>query len=150
MYRKIIIPPPIIDLILLGLAIFLNNRFPFKFIFPPYNLVFGIFTMSIGGIFILLSVILFYMNRTTIIPGFSPSRIITKGTYRISRNPIYLGTVVMFVGLSFLLGTLVVFIVPILNYLILNFYVIPKEEIICEEVLGNEYLRYKEKTRRWI
>ncbi len=150
MYRKFIIPPPIIDLALLGLAIFLNSKFPYKFIIPPYNLILAIFTVSIGGIVIILSSIPFYMNKTTIVPGFSPSKIIKKGPYRISRNPIYLGTVILFLGLSFFLGNLVVFIVPILNFLIFNFYVIPKEEVICEEELGNEYLKYKAKTRRWI
>jgi protein-S-isoprenylcysteine O-methyltransferase Ste14 len=150
MYKKFILPPPVIDLIFLGLAVFLNIYFPYKIIYPPYSFISGIIILIASGVLILLSIILFYKNRTAIFPGFSPSKIITKGPFRISRNPIYLGMVVMFVGLSFLFGSLAVFIVPILNFIILNFYVIPIEERICEEDLGAEYLRYKENVRRWI
>lgn len=73
-----------------------------------------------------------------------------SGAYRISRNPIYLGGVIFSVGIAILLGTLVIFIFPIILFILLDRLYIPVEEKRLEKIFGQIYLQYKKKVKRWI
>jgi protein-S-isoprenylcysteine O-methyltransferase Ste14 len=65
----------------------------------------------------------------------TPITLVTTGPFRFSRNPIYLGGVIILLGLAILFGSLITFIFPILLFIILNEFYIPFEEITLEENL---------------
>jgi protein-S-isoprenylcysteine O-methyltransferase Ste14 len=89
-------------------------------------------------------------NRTPI--GFSetPERLVTDGPFRISRNPIYLGGVMVLLGLAVLLGSLASFLFPMLLFLLLHLLFIPAEENQLEEEFGPDYIEYRRSLRRWL
>ena len=78
------------------------------------------------------------------------SELVTTGFYRFSRNPMYLGGIIILLGESILLGSIITFAAPVLFFLAVSMIVIPKEEKDLETKFGEEYLKYKKTVRRWV
>ena len=79
-----------------------------------------------------------------------PARLVTDGPFRISRNPIYLGGVIVLLGIAIFLGSLITFIFPVILFLALDRIYIPLEESQMEEIFGADYIEYKQSVRRWV
>lgn len=95
-------------------------------------------------------VLRFLLVKTGLVPFTPVTRLVKSGPYRFSRNPMYIGMLLMLLGVAIVLGTVSPFIVLPLFFLVLrNRFVIP-EEAMLEQVLGKSYLQYKQETRRWI
>jgi len=109
-----------------------------------------------GGVFGIGAVIagwgwlIFRRARTTTIPGRTSSSLITRGPYRFTRNPMYVGLVLAYLGEAGMLKQLwpVILLPFILVYL--NRVVIPVEEARLIETFGSEYEQYRARVRRWI
>ncbi|MFX0173489.1 MAG: methyltransferase family protein [Candidatus Hodarchaeota archaeon] len=69
------------------------------------------------------------------------------GPYKFSRNPIYLSVIIILIGLAILAGSLSIFIIAILVFIILRKLFVSWEEKNLEEVFGKEYLEYKKHVR---
>ena len=93
---------------------------------------------------------LFKHRKTTVKPYEKPTSFITSGPFKISRHPMYLGMLLILLGVAVLLGSLLTFI-PCLAFIILmELIFISLEEKNLEKEFGNKYLEYKKKVRRWI
>lgn len=90
----------------------------------------------------------FNKHRTTIEPYEEPTVLGTDGLFRVSRNPMYLGTVLPLTGVAITLGSLLPFIVVPIFFVLMNEIFIKTEERILEETLGEAYLGYKQQVRR--
>jgi protein-S-isoprenylcysteine O-methyltransferase Ste14 len=119
-----------------------------RLIHAPFNL-FGIVLIIAGIIMTLLINSALLKNRTSIQPFETPDVLITSGLFKLSRNPLYLGMAIAFLGVVITLGTLSPFIFLIIFVIIINRVIIPFEEDKLETVFGDKYLDYKTKTRRW-
>jgi protein-S-isoprenylcysteine O-methyltransferase Ste14 len=87
--------------------------------------------------------------RTTMLPHKGASRLISSGPFRYRRNPIYMGEVLIFLGLAELTHNIWFAIVaPLFAIAILRLAILPEERHL-EERFGQDYLDYKERTRRW-
>ena len=76
------------------------------------------------------------------------NELVTKGPFRLTRNPIYLGDISISFGYFLALRSyLIFFTLFILQYFYLSAL---KEEKLLEKYFGNKYLKYKQKTRRFI
>ena len=98
------------------------------------------------------SLYLFFKKRTTpnpMKPQFTTG-LVTNGLYKISRNPMYLGMLVILIGFAIYLGNLTAFLVLPAFYLVITEMQIKPEERMLEEKFGEEYLAYKRKVRRWL
>ena len=62
----------------------------------------------------------------------------------------YLGMCAILLGEAILMGSIVMFFVPIIFVLLMEIIFIPHEEKNLEDVFGVEYINYKKKVRRWI
>jgi len=78
------------------------------------------------------------------------SALVTSGPFRFSRNPMYLGMLVWVLGLAVLLGSLSVFLFPVLLFLLAELYIIPLEEKAMGQTFGDTYVEYKARVRRWL
>jgi len=92
----------------------------------------------------------FRRARTTTVPGQASSRLITFGPYRISRNPMYVGLSIAYVGEAGLLVQIWPLLLLPLVLAYLNWVVIPVEERKLVEVFGDAYEQYRRRVRRWI
>ena len=89
-------------------------------------------------------------HRTTTKPFEKPSALIETGIFRYSRNPVYLGMLLVLTGIDVYLGSATALAVPLVFFLILNTAIIPSEEQKLQEVFGERYTAYKKSVRRWI
>jgi protein-S-isoprenylcysteine O-methyltransferase Ste14 len=88
--------------------------------------------------------------RTTLDPHGSVTEIVTSGPYRFSRNPIYLGFVLLLIGFSFAFRTYWgVLLSPVLTASLYQL-VIKHEEAYLEKKFGDRYTSYKSRVRRWL
>ncbi|MCH7817451.1 MAG: isoprenylcysteine carboxylmethyltransferase family protein [Proteobacteria bacterium] len=76
--------------------------------------------------------------------------IITQGPYRFSRNPIYLATLLLQVGIGIWVNILWFLGLGIVSALLLWRGVVSREERYLERKFGEEYLSYKGRVRRWL
>ncbi len=92
----------------------------------------------------------FHRAGTTTVPGRASARLVDWGPYRFSRNPMYVGLVLAYAGEALLLRQAwpLAFLPLVVAYV--NGVVIPVEEAKLTEVFGDEYQRYRARTRRWL
>jgi protein-S-isoprenylcysteine O-methyltransferase Ste14 len=115
----------------------------------PYNFV-GILVVGFGIYIAFQSVRLLLLHNTTLEPNGSPSSLVIQCPYTFSRNPIYLGLLLIIIGTAIALSSLSSFVAPLIFFLIVNTIVIPFEENRLQRNFGIEYERYKASVRRWI
>jgi protein-S-isoprenylcysteine O-methyltransferase Ste14 len=131
-------------------AIILHYLFPIATVIPfPYNLL-GLLIIGLGVYLVLQSVLLLRSYNTTLEPGGNPSSLVTKYPYNHSRNPIYLGDLLIALGSATTLSSLSAFITPVIFFLVVNTIIIPFEENRLQKNFGIEYQRYRGSVRRWL
>jgi protein-S-isoprenylcysteine O-methyltransferase Ste14 len=132
------------------IAVVLHYFFPVTILIPfPYNLL-GLVIVGLGIYLAFLSVRLLISYNTTFEAGGNPSSLVTRRPYSYSRNPIYLGFLLIALGTATILSSLSAFIAPIIFFLVVNTIIIPFEENRLQKNFGIEYERYKESVRRWL
>ena len=143
-------PPPIVALTFGFLINYTKNIFPK--IEVKNEFIFGSFMIISGLIIILSAIILFKKYQTTITP-LNPSnatKLITDGIYKFSRNPMYLGLLLVLLGISIILNpTGGLFLMPLFILYLNLFQIIPEENAMVDLFKG-EFLEYKKNVRRWI
>ncbi|MHA2027862.1 MAG: methyltransferase family protein [Candidatus Kariarchaeaceae archaeon] len=142
--------PPFYFLVSLISGIILHFIYPIiTFLRFPLNLL-GILPI-IFGLYMASSVNAAIVREgTTIVSDEKPTVFINTGVFRISRNPMYLGSVVLLMGVALLLGSLVAFLPSIALFLILDRKFIPVEERNLKKEFGEEFQKYSQRVRRWI
>ena len=76
--------------------------------------------------------------------------ILTTGPYRFSRNPMYLGMILMMLGAALYMGTLPFYVSAAAYFMIIDSAFCPFEERKLASSFGDEYRRYASEVRRWI
>jgi protein-S-isoprenylcysteine O-methyltransferase Ste14 len=93
---------------------------------------------------------IFRKTNTTTVPHETPSTLVISGPYRFTRNPMYVGLTLIYIGVD---GTRLeiwpAIVLPLLLAYI-NFVVIPVEEKNLRGVFGDDYQKYGEKVGRWL
>jgi protein-S-isoprenylcysteine O-methyltransferase Ste14 len=123
---------------------------------PGPRLLSGLFTL-LGLVPLLAGVAInlvadgaFKRLGTTVKPGAESTTLVTTGVFRLSRNPMYLGFVLVLVGVALQLGTLTPWIVVLAFVVLMDVLFIRPEEDMLEETFGQAFLDYKRRTRRWL
>ena len=144
------IKPPAIGVILLVAGTALHFLFPdTRLIGPSYRMV-GIGGSVVGVALMLWALQQFEKKGTTHSTQEKPSALVIAGPLAFSRNPMYLGLTLFFLGLAVAVGTVPMFVVPIGFWATMNWVFVPHEEKTLEQLLGAEYLDYKRRVRRWL
>jgi protein-S-isoprenylcysteine O-methyltransferase Ste14 len=110
----------------------------------------GFALVVIGFLLGIAAFVEFRKARTTINPHGSVTSIIGSGVYRLTRNPIYLGFVLMLIGLPLNSGTFWGLLLAPLMIISFNNLVIQHEEKYLEKKFGDVYTGYKSRVRRWL
>ncbi|HWM47200.1 MAG TPA: isoprenylcysteine carboxylmethyltransferase family protein [Xanthobacteraceae bacterium] len=92
----------------------------------------------------------FHAAGTNIPPSLPTTALVVEGVYAWTRNPFYLGAVLVFGGLAVAAGSLwaVLLLVPFVW--VINVGVIAREERYLERRFGDAYRAYKARVRRWL
>ncbi len=92
----------------------------------------------------------FQKRGLPVIPGEKLKDIEISGPYRFTRNPMYLGMLLILTGVAVAMGSLTPFLCPIAFFLVIDSISIPFEEKKMGAAFGKRYLDYKNKVRRWL
>ena len=146
------VPPAVITLIIAIAMWWIDQYLDFSWASFGKMLWVSFIFLGIGGIFGFLGLVEFYKSSTSIDPHV-PSKVsslVTNGIYGISRNPMYVGLLLILVGYGFYLGNGLAFAMLPLFVGYMNRYQIMPEEQVMEEKFGDEYRKYKSEVRRWL
>ena len=142
--------PPLYLFTAIALMFLLHFYLPLmRIVTPPYSYT-GILIIIAGIVLISWNALYFKMYGTPIRVFEHSTHLITDGFYRYSRNPIYLGMVIIVSGGAVTLGTITPFFVVPLFVVMIRKNFIEKEERLLENIFGNTYLDYKKRVRRWL
>jgi protein-S-isoprenylcysteine O-methyltransferase Ste14 len=120
--------------------------------FPDYRLLtpVGLVVFTLGAAFAAWGWLIFRRARTTRVPGEASTTLVTWGPYRLTRNPMYVGLSVAYLGEAAILHQIVPVVLLPLTIVYLSRVVIPIEEERLGAVFGAEYERYQSRVRRWL
>jgi protein-S-isoprenylcysteine O-methyltransferase Ste14 len=145
----VVAPPPLIYLACLGLGFVLEWLLPE--IDPPAALqVLGIVLLVVGLALFASFVSALTRARTPLDPYSQTTAIVTTGPYRLSRNPAYLAMALIYAGIALVAEAPWALAMLVPAVLIVQYGVIAREERYLERLFGEEYLRFKRRTRRWL
>jgi protein-S-isoprenylcysteine O-methyltransferase Ste14 len=87
---------------------------------------------------------------TAVLPFREPAAVVTSGPFAFTRNPMYLGMVACLIGWALLLGSLTPFLVVPLFFALIHHRFVLREEPFMAQRLGDAYIAYKSRVRRWL
>ena len=146
------IPPPLVTAVAGALMWLLAWMFPALALAIPLQQPLALLLLGLGLVLPLVSVWLFIQAKTTIDPT-RPGRsaqLVVSGFNRISRNPMYLGMLLVLLGWALWLSSLLALLTAPLFVLYMNRFQIEPEERFLTERFAEQYLVYKASVRRWI
>lgn len=149
MRRKPVLPPTYLWAAMI-VMVALHFAFPVKRIIPfPWDLL-GALPLALGAALNIIADKAFRDAQTTVKPFQESAVLVTDGVYRISRHPMYLGFVLILLGLAVLLRSLTPsFVIPIFAVLMDRAFIVVEERMLAEK-FGQAWLKYKAKVRRWV
>ena len=148
MNALLIIPPPVYAMLTLLLCLGLSSILPLPFEISSPVLAYAL--ASAGLALILWAWLHFFLNKTTPVPTGKPSHLVVAGPYRFTRNPMYLGLLMLLVSVVFFTGTPVYLLSPLSFFWITDRLFIPYEEYKLEQIFTTEFAYFKISTRRWL
>ena len=92
----------------------------------------------------------FQKHKVAICPTDETDYLITDGVYRITRNPMYLGMIMMLFAIAAFVGTLPFYVAAIAYFIIINWAFCPYEEDKLAGAFRQNYAAYRSQVRRWI
>ncbi len=144
------IKPPAYLFIAIILTIALNFLLPAGMLIPvPWTLI-GIIPVAVGLVINVNADRTLHKAHTEVCPYATPSALVADGPYRLTRNPMYLGFVLILIGVAVLLGSLAPIVIVIAFAFLMDRQFIRMEEQKLAETFGVEWQAYAARTRRWI
>ena len=149
---ELLVPPPII-MVATGLIMWLLAEWLSEPALPWGSSAPVGVAISLLGVAISLAGVLTFKRASTTVDPRRPdeaSTLVTTGIYRYSRNPMYLGILLVLIGWAVILGNLIsaVAIVAFVAY-ITRYQIIPEERLLQEKFSG-AFTAYKGRVRRWL
>jgi protein-S-isoprenylcysteine O-methyltransferase Ste14 len=146
------VPPPVVvaaTAVLMWLASRIAPALAFEI---PARKVVAIALIAAGFITGLSGVITFWRAKTTVNPlkPQSSSSLVSWGVYRVTRNPMYLGGLLVLSGWAILLASpAALLFLPAYILYITSFQIVPEERALTA-LFGADFLAYKSRVRRWL
>ena len=145
--------PPVAVFLLCGIGMWLlESLLPeLRLNLPGSRLVAG-FVACVGRAVAVSGVLAFRAAKTTVDPRYpeKSSSVVTRGIYRRSRNPMYLGLLLVLLGWAIFLRHVLPFaVLPLFVYYMNQFQIIPEERAM-QASFGDKYSAYQDQVGRWI
>ncbi len=149
---QLLIPPPVVFLVVAAAMWAVDRVLPFARINSALLPSLALALLMAGLLLMVAAAASLILSRTTINPlrPDNASRLVTSGIFRLSRNPIYLGDLLLLAGWALWLGNalnaagLVAFV-----WYIQRFQIMPEEQAL-QRLFGESYRAYCANVRRWL
>jgi protein-S-isoprenylcysteine O-methyltransferase Ste14 len=152
-HADVAIKPPFLFLAALALGCLLSLVLPVgPGLASPNGLAFavGLIFVAIGLTLGILSIRRFRLAGTSVVPGEPSTALVVEGPYRFTRNPIYIGFVLLYFGLAIILTSVWVLALLIPVLIVLQRGVVEREEVYLERQFGDAYRKYQARVPRWL
>jgi protein-S-isoprenylcysteine O-methyltransferase Ste14 len=148
--RVIYIPPPLYYVAGLAGGMIINGAVPLPIGGRPGTVLAGLTITMLGLAFAFAGVAAVVRHRTTIVPHHPVATLITGGAYRFSRNPMYTGLAVAYLGVALALDSWwPVALWPLAVLAVRQLVIRPEEEYLTQR-FGPAYTDYQSRVRRWL
>src|SRR6266571_986674 len=114
----------------------------------PANML-GLTLVMIGSWLRFWAGSVFYRQNPSMVSFKVPPNLVTNGPWKYSRNPLYLGIILMSLGFSALFSSYLYLLLTLVGIGLLQLEV-RHEEKTLSQTFGQEYLEYKKRVRTWI
>jgi protein-S-isoprenylcysteine O-methyltransferase Ste14 len=143
------IPPPLLTLLFLagGLILHSFSHAP-RAIFAHHIL--GLLLVAGGVLIAAYAAALFQARKTGLDPHGEATAFVIETPYTFTRNPMYLGQVLVLFGFAVFFASIAMLLAPIAFFVVIDRMVIPLEEYNLERIFGAQYVDYKTRVRRWL
>ncbi|HBX37344.1 MAG TPA: isoprenylcysteine carboxylmethyltransferase family protein [Pseudohongiella sp.] len=146
------IPPLALVVLFAGLMWLLARLTPgFDYAVPWRQVL--VATLSALAVLIILAGVASFRRASTTVNPLNPSSssaLVVSGIYRITRNPMYLGFLLLLAAWSLMLANLaVLLLLPVFVWYMNRFQIVPEERALTS-LFGNDYTTYCARVRRWI
>ena len=113
--------------------------------------VLGVALLTVSAALVLETTARFALEgRGTPAPWAPPERFVVRGTYRLTRNPMYVGVLALIAGQALLLGREVLFGWAAAAWLLFHLFVVLEEEPSLRRRFGAQYEDYCGRVARWL
>ena len=136
---------------LLGLVLERVAPLPLRWpMLPDVSVVVGLTIFGLGAAIAAWGWATFRVARTTTVPGATSARMVTWGPYRFTRNPMYVGLTIAYLGEAVILRHVWPLVLLPLVLAYVDRIVIPLEERTLAGTFGADYMSYRTQVRRWL
>ena len=142
--------PPLVAVFFIVLAYFLGRFIPLPITVPLVLRYLGLVLTFAGFLLGIAAFMEFRRARTTVDPHGTTKHLVTSGIYRFTRNPIYLGFLLMVIGLPLISGLYWGLVLAPFYMMTMSRLVIEREEVYLERKFKGEYTDYTSRVRRWL
>lgn len=145
--------PPLVFLVPLLVGILLGRlvtwRLPASGAWPTVLTTVGLALLAAGLGLMAWAAVVMWRHETTVIPWGRVDHLMTGGPFRFMRNPIYVGDVLVYLGVTLIAGTWWPLVLLPLPLWVMWRFVISREEAYLLERFGQLYAAYCARVRRW-
>jgi len=142
--------PPFIYIGFLIAGFLLGLFIPLEAFNGLLSFVLGASFTLLGFFFVISAFRLFKKKGTNIPPTLPATVIVSTGLYKVTRNPMYLGMMLIYLGVGVYMNSLWILILSVPLFIVINKGVVDREESYLENKFGKTYLDYKSSVRRWL
>ena len=142
--------PPLVYLAGIVVGLLVSMWMPTKVVPNPTAWIIGGFVILCGALLAGSAILKFKGAGTTVRPDRAASRLVIAGPYKITRNPMYLGLALVYLGIAIADQSIWALILFPVILIIIQHWAIKPEEAFLERRFGTDYSRYRANVRRWL
>jgi len=143
-------PPPLIYVGGFVIGYLLDRAVPLALTSRPLGEPLGWALVAVGVVLMGSAVMTFRRAGTSLNPAKPTTTVVVQGPYRLTRNPMYVGWVIVYLGCVLLTNTVWPLVSLPVVLVLISRAVIAKEERYLEAKFGDAYRAYKARVRRWL
>jgi protein-S-isoprenylcysteine O-methyltransferase Ste14 len=148
--QVIFVPPPLYYVAGLAGGMAINGVAAVPLDGRPATAAAGAVLAALGVVLAFAGVAAVIRHRTTIVPHHPVATLVTGGAYRLSRNPMYTGLAITYLGLALLFGSWwPLALCPLVIIAVRQLAVRPEEQYLMQR-FGQTYIDYQSRVRRWL
>jgi protein-S-isoprenylcysteine O-methyltransferase Ste14 len=147
------IPPLLVALIMAAVMWAIAPLGPLLTSVAPYILKGAAVAIAAAGLAVAIAGVVSFRRAKTTISPLKPetsTALVTSGIYAVTRNPVYLGMLLVLVGWAVYLGSPLALAGPLVFALYIQRFQILPEERALSSLFGSAYTEYKSRVRRWL
>jgi protein-S-isoprenylcysteine O-methyltransferase Ste14 len=144
-------PPPLVYVAALGAGALLERYVPLvSLALPPWLDIVGLVLVLAGLAVVFTGILTFRRFRTAVYPNRPAKVLVDTGVYAYTRNPMYSGMTLLYVGMSLVMGSVwCLLLLPVVLFVMVT-QVIGREERYLRQRFPKEYAEYCRRVGRWV